>query len=67
MSLLHYRIDFRGLSEDERNHLYDYLDKSSWTGLNHSDKIAVYDCFIDENDLESILKTVPSGLLHRIP
>lgn len=67
MSLKHYLVDLRSLSEEERRRVYDLLDRITETGLSITPDPYVFDCFLDEKMPVTSIPGLPEGLIRQIP
>lgn len=67
MSLKHYRVDLRSLSDSENSRVYDLLNGIAEIGLLMTQTPRVHECFIDERVSIKEIPGLPDGLLREIP
>lgn len=67
MALLHYCVDLRSVSVEERERILELLDQFSVTGSSISKKPFVFTFFLDESEDINQIEGLPLSLIHRIP
>ena len=67
MSLLQYRVDLRGVSDEEHNRIEQVISGWAETGLALTRTLRVYTCFIDEKISVNDIPGLPAGVIQRIP
>lgn len=67
MSLLHYRVDLRGVSDEEHNRIEDLLNGIAETGLQMTPTQKVYECFFNEKVSVKEIPGLPAEVIQPIP
>ena len=67
MSLLHYRVDLRGVSDEEYDRVEHLLEGLAYTGLQMTQTPKVYLCFFDEKVSVKEIPGLPAEVIQSIP
>lgn len=67
MSLLHYLVDLRDVSDEDHHRIEDLLNGIAETGLQITQTPKIYECFFDEKVSVKEIPGLPAEVIHQIP